>query len=158
MSNFIQTDWFMFPSLTWHQQTFVLILAKFNDPECYPQLSGRLLVICVRWTEGPIFIFFVLLQLRFSRYFKISKLAFQEISPKSLTKFYLLCQILVLRRMKTFNLDIELIFDTYLKDIRSILELAVPVWHIGLTWKFARDIERVQKVASSLVRTTWTMK
>ena len=53
--------------------------------------------------------------------------------------------------MKTFNLDIELICDTYLKEIRSILELAVPVWHSGLTLKLSRDIERVQKVALSII-------
>ena len=57
----------------------------------------------------------------------------------------------VLRRMKTFNLDIELICDTYLKEIRSILELAVPVWHSGLTLKLSRDIERVQKVALIII-------
>ena len=33
-----------------------------------------------------------------------------------------------LRRMKSLNLDENLILDTYIKEIRSILELAVPVW------------------------------
>ena len=53
--------------------------------------------------------------------------------------------------MHIYNLDIELICDTYLKEIRSILEMAVPVWHSGLTIKLSRDIERVQKVALSII-------
>ena len=57
----------------------------------------------------------------------------------------------ILRRMHLYNLDIELICDTYLKEIRSILEMAVPVWHSGLTIKLSRDIERVQKVALSII-------
>ena len=40
----------------------------------------------------------------------------------------------ILRRMKTFELDIENICDTYVKEIRS------------LTSKQSNDIERVQKV------------
>jgi hypothetical protein len=38
-----------------------------------------------------------------------------------------------LRRLKKFNLDIFKIFDVYSKEVRSLLELAVPVWHSGLT-------------------------
>ena len=47
----------------------------------------------------------------------------------------------VLRRMKKFHLETEHIVDTYVKEIRSLLELAVPVWHSGLTMKQSRDIE-----------------
>ena len=57
----------------------------------------------------------------------------------------------ILRRMRVFNLNLETIWDTYVKEIRSILELAVPVWHGGLTKKQTRDIERVQKVALLLI-------
>ena len=53
--------------------------------------------------------------------------------------------------MKSFHLDIEHIADTYIKEIRSILELAVPVWHSGLTIKHSRDIERIQKVALYII-------
>ena len=49
----------------------------------------------------------------------------------------------VLRRMKGVKLDAEYLLDTYKKEIRSLLELAVPVWHSGLTVKQASDIERV---------------
>ena len=57
----------------------------------------------------------------------------------------------ILRRMIIYNLDIELICDTYIKEIRSIVEMAVPVWHSGLTVKLSRDIERVQKVALLII-------
>ena len=57
----------------------------------------------------------------------------------------------ILRRMRLFNLNLETILDTYVKEIRSILELAVPVWHSGLTKKQTRDIERVQKMAMFLI-------
>ena len=56
-----------------------------------------------------------------------------------------------LRRMKMLSLDEEIILDTYTKEIRSILELAVPVWHSGLTAKQIRDIERVQKTALMII-------
>ena len=56
-----------------------------------------------------------------------------------------------LRRMKMLNLDMDIILDTYTKEIRSILELAVPVWHSGLTVKQVRDIERVQKTALLII-------
>ena len=51
----------------------------------------------------------------------------------------------ILRRMIIYNLDTELICDTYIKEIRSILEMAVPVLHSGLT------LERVQKVALLII-------
>ena len=57
----------------------------------------------------------------------------------------------VLRRMKGVKLDAEYLLDTYKKEIRSLLELAVPVWHSGLTVKQASDIERVQKTALHIV-------
>ena len=57
----------------------------------------------------------------------------------------------VLRRMKGFKLDVEYLLDTYIKEIRSLLELAVPVWHSGLTVKQASDIEKVQKTALHII-------
>ena len=49
--------------------------------------------------------------------------------------------------MTHFNLEPEQICDSYVKEIRSILELGAPVWHSGLAVKQSRDIERVQKIA-----------
>ena len=42
-------------------------------------------------------------------------------------------------------------FDVYCKEVRSILEFGVPVWHSGLTQKDTADIERVQKVAFQII-------
>ena len=36
-------------------------------------------------------------------------------------------------------------------EIRSILELAVPVWHSGLTRQQSKDIERIQKLCFRLI-------
>ena len=57
----------------------------------------------------------------------------------------------VLRRLKNLNLDKFTILQYYLKEVRVHLELAVPVWHSGLTVKQSADIERVQRVAISIV-------
>ena len=53
--------------------------------------------------------------------------------------------------MKHFKLGTDTLLDTYTKEIRSLLELAVPVWHSGLTAKQVRDIERVQKTALYII-------
>ena len=57
----------------------------------------------------------------------------------------------VLRRMKALKVDSFTILDYYMKEIRVHMELAVPVWHSGLTVKLSADIERVQRVAVSIV-------
>ena len=51
----------------------------------------------------------------------------------------------MLRRMVKMDLDDATMFDVYTKEVRSILELAVPVWHSGLTKQQTSDIERLQK-------------
>ena len=57
----------------------------------------------------------------------------------------------ILRRMKNMELDVFQLFDVYIKEVRSILEMAVPVWHSSLTKKQTADIERIQKVAFRLI-------
>ena len=57
----------------------------------------------------------------------------------------------ILRRMKNLELDLFQLFDIYSKEIRSILEMAVPVWHPSLTKQQAADIERVQKLAFKII-------
>ena len=56
-----------------------------------------------------------------------------------------------LRRMKVLDVEPLVILDVYLKEIRSLLELAVPAWNSGLTHKQIADIERVQRVAVSII-------
>ena len=53
--------------------------------------------------------------------------------------------------MKVLNVEPYVILDVYLKEIRSLLELAVPAWHSGVTKKQSSDIERVHKVAVNII-------
>ena len=43
------------------------------------------------------------------------------------------------------------LFDVYINEVRSILEMAVPVWHSSLTKQQSSDIERIQKVAFRII-------
>ena len=56
-----------------------------------------------------------------------------------------------LRRLKKLNLDSYKFFDVYTKEVRSLLELAVPVWHSGLTKHQSAQIERIQKAALHII-------
>ena len=57
----------------------------------------------------------------------------------------------LLRRMKELNLSTMQLLDVYGKKVRSILEMAVPVWHGALTQKQNKAIESVQKVAFKII-------
>ena len=57
----------------------------------------------------------------------------------------------ILRRMLKIELDIHQMFDVYSKEIRSILEMAVPVWHSGLTRQQSSEIENIQKMAMKII-------
>ena len=53
----------------------------------------------------------------------------------------------VLRRMSSLDLSKQEMLDVYAKEVRSILEYAVPVWHPGITRKQSSEIEAIQKIA-----------
>ena len=57
----------------------------------------------------------------------------------------------ILRRMVTLDLSHDQLFDVYCKEVRSILEFGVPVWHPGLTKKDSNNIERIQRVAFKII-------
>ena len=57
----------------------------------------------------------------------------------------------VLRRLLNFELNIFELFDVYTKEVRSLLEMAVPVWHPGLTKKQSKAIESIQKLAFRII-------
>ena len=48
-------------------------------------------------------------------------------------------------------MDIFKIFDVYTKEVRSLLEYAVPVWHSGITRSETRQIENVQKASFKII-------
>ena len=57
----------------------------------------------------------------------------------------------VLRRLKALGASQSRLLDVYFKQVRSVMELAVPAWHPGLTVSDALDIERVQKAALQII-------
>ena len=52
-----------------------------------------------------------------------------------------------MRRLSTMGADVEDLKDVYTKQVRSLLELAVPAWQAAITKAERQDIERVQKTA-----------
>ena len=60
-------------------------------------------------------------------------------------------KIFLLRNMKRSGLVRNELIDAYVKEVRSLLELAVPVWHSGITLDQEIKIERVQKSALSII-------
>ena len=57
----------------------------------------------------------------------------------------------ILRRLMKYHLTTAQLFDVYQKEIRSILELGVPVWHSSLSKALTRKIENVQKLAFKII-------
>ena len=57
----------------------------------------------------------------------------------------------MIRRLKSLGADLDDMLDVYCKQIRSILELAVPVWQPNLTTHEVKQIERVQKTAFHVI-------
>ena len=56
-----------------------------------------------------------------------------------------------LRRLKALGASQSRLLDVYCKQVRSVMELAVPAWHPGLTVSDALDIERVQKASLQII-------
>ena len=56
-------------------------------------------------------------------------------------------RIWLLRRMKQMGVSQTTLADYWAKEGRSVLELAVPLWHSGLTSRQAASLERCQRVA-----------
>ena len=56
-----------------------------------------------------------------------------------------------LRRLKALGASQVDLLDVYFKQVRSILELAVPAWNSGLTLCETMDIERVQRAALYII-------
>ena len=57
----------------------------------------------------------------------------------------------ILRRLKKLGLPKDELLDTYMKKVRSILEMAVPVWNPALSQSDSAKIERVQKAALRII-------
>ena len=57
----------------------------------------------------------------------------------------------MLRRLKSHGASTTDLLDVYIKQVRCLLELAVPAWHSGLTKGESTDIERVQRAALQII-------
>merc|ERR1712082_45061 len=57
----------------------------------------------------------------------------------------------ILNRLKNLGATDDDLIDVYTKQVRPLLEYAVPVWHPNLTQTDSDNIERVQKAALKLV-------
>ena len=64
-------------------------------------------------------------------------------------------KIWILRRMRQLGVDERTIADFWAKEGRVHLELAVPVWHSGLTVRQSAAIERVQRIAVAAITSQW---
>ena len=65
-------------------------------------------------------------------------------------------KIWMLRRLKKIDLDEFTLKDFYEKEIRSLVEYAVPVLGNGLTLHQSRVIEKIQKIRFSILLNNWT--
>ena len=57
----------------------------------------------------------------------------------------------MLRRLKILGASESELLDVYDKQIRSVLELAVPAWQPGISKQESHQIERVQRTAFHIV-------
>ena len=60
-------------------------------------------------------------------------------------------RIWILKRLYNLGASQSQMLDVYIKQIRSVLELAVPAWHPSLTLEEKIIIERVQKTALHII-------
>ena len=57
----------------------------------------------------------------------------------------------MLIKLKQMVANSEELLDVYIKQVRSVLELAVPVWHSSITVLERCEIERVRKAAMHII-------
>ena len=69
----------------------------------------------------------------------------RAICAKAMAKMWLL------RRLKKFKLEPEILLDYYLKEIRPLVEQGVAIWNSGITKSQVRDLENIQKVALKII-------
>ena len=57
----------------------------------------------------------------------------------------------MLRRLKNIGANIQELLDVYTKQVRCVLEIAVPAWEPGLTKSEGGQLEQVQKSVFSII-------
>ena len=61
-------------------------------------------------------------------------------------------RIWMLRNLKKFGASEINLVEVYYQQVRSITEMACPVWNAGITQQEVRELERIQKVALAVIR------
>ena len=57
----------------------------------------------------------------------------------------------LLRRLKALGLTKDELLDVYMKQVRPVMELAVPAWQPGLSQLESNQLERIQKCALHII-------
>ena len=57
----------------------------------------------------------------------------------------------MLRWLKGLGATTDVMLDVYQKQVRSVLEMAVPVWHPAIAQQETKQIERAQKCAFYII-------
>ena len=78
-----------------------------------------------------------------------SDLSWKSNTEQMVSKAYK--RLWVLRRLKGMGANLSELKDVYIKQVRSLLELAAPAWHGSLTKEEQHTIERVQKSAHHIM-------
>ena len=58
----------------------------------------------------------------------------------------------LLRNLKKYGASEDQMLEVYIQQIRSVVEMACPVWNSGLTSQEVRSLERVQRTAMAVIR------
>ena len=78
-----------------------------------------------------------------------SDLKWKENTTYIVTRCYSI--LWMIRRLKSLNCPQEQLIDTFIKQVRSIMEMACPAWHPTLTKADSSILERVQKSALNII-------
>ena len=57
----------------------------------------------------------------------------------------------MIRRLKGLGANTKELLDVYQKQVRSVFEMAVPVWHPVITQQERKQIEIIQKCALYII-------
>ena len=57
----------------------------------------------------------------------------------------------ILKRLVNLGARRDILVDTYIKQVRTVLEYGVPVWHSSLTLQQKSQLERVQKTSMNVI-------
>ena len=58
----------------------------------------------------------------------------------------------LLRNLKKYGASEDQLLEVYTQQVRSVAEMACPVWNSGLTCHEVRSLERVQRTAVAIIR------